>query len=325
MITYNKILDFSSCEKRLREFIKTTPFGRFLSDRRIGFENSVDFELMNLKSYSEKGSIILAVNDNGEILGLIGFHFSAWDTDTFFKRMAILQYFLVKEFDVKIEKEIANHLVDIFHQWTKENQIKVVITKLDTQYFTPILILQQNGYILYECITFRSLNVSADIKLLGERIKYRYALESDKEKLKSISLKNTFTKSHFYLDTNFDIERVELMYSRWIENALNSKQKIVIIEDNNLIAGVFIYDLVNHSSTLNKKFGVWKSAFVDSSFRNKGIGLKLFKATLQSCINDGVDIVDSTLVEKNIISQSFHDKLGFRLVNTLYTLHKWFD
>ena len=325
MITYNKLIEFYTFEKQLREFIKNTPFGRFLSDRRLKFENSVDYELMNLQMYSEKGNIILAVNEKGVILGLIGFHFSAWDTDIFLKRMAIIQYFLVKEVGVNTEKDIANHLLSLFHQWIKAKAISIVVTKLDTQYFVPILTLQQNGFILYECITFRSIDAHRVDKFIGEGIQYRYAVESDKETLKKISLKNTFTKSHFYLDTNFEIERVELMYSRWIENALNSTQKVIIVEYKNKIAGVFIYELVDHTSILNRKFGVWKSAFIDNNFRDKGIGLQLFKATLQSCINDGVDIVDSTLVEKNIISQGFHDKLGFRLINTLYTLHKWFD
>ena len=121
------------------------------------------------------------------------------------------------------------------------------------------------------------------------------------------------------------MDKIDLMYARWIENALKSDQKIVIVEDNLKIAGVFIYDIVDYTAIMNKKFAVWKSAFVDSSSRGKGIGLKLFRATLQSCIEDGAEVVDSSLVEKNTISQSFHDKLGFRIINTVYTLHKWFD
>lgn len=325
MIRYCEIQNFSEWEKELREFIRLVPFGRFLSDKRIEFDNSVEFELINLKNYSQKGSIILAIGEERDIVGLIGFHFSKWDTEVFLSRMAFLQYFLVKEFDPIGEKEIANNLVLAFHTWVKKNKISVVITKLDTQYFTPIIVLQQHGYILYECVTFRSLDVTKKMRSSIDDLQYRFATGADRTTLKKISLKNSFEKSHFYLDKNFKIERVELMYSKWIENALNSKQKIVIVEENNQIAGAFIYDLVAYSSILNKRFGIWKSAFVDTSFRGKGIGSKLFESTLNSCINDGVDIIDSTLVEKNIISQNFHDKLGFRLVNTLYTLHKWFD
>jgi L-amino acid N-acyltransferase YncA len=325
MITYSKINKFSSIQDQLKVFINSTPFGRYLADRRIELSRSIVFELLNLEEYSERGNIILAFNDNREILGMIGFHLSEWDTKVFLKRIALIKYFLIKEFDATIEREIANQLVLLFHEWTADNKINAVITKLDTQYFIPVLTLQKNGYILYECITFRSVDISSDIMNIGEGIQYRFAKESDIEVLKKISLKNTFRKSHFYLDPNFNVERVNLMYSKWIENALNSNKKIVIIEDDNQIAGVFIYDLVDYSSILGKKYGIWESAYVDNNFRNKGIGLKLFKATLQSCINNGVNIVDSELVEKNIISQNFHDKLGFRLVNTLYTFHKWFD
>lgn len=266
----------------------------------------------------------LAYNDDNEVTGLIGFHFSEWDTEVFQKRMAFIQYFIVEESKVEIEREIADNLLKKFHDWARDNGIQVVVTKLDTQYFSPVFILQQNGYILYETITYQSLDVNDRNKNIADGINYRYALESDKELLKTVALKNTYKKSHFFLDTGFSPERVELMYARWIENALKSNKKIVIIEDNQQIAGVFIYEIVDHSKLMNKKIGVWESAFVESSFRDKGIGLKLFKATVQSCINDGVDLIDSSLVEKNIISQSFHSKLGFRLVDSKYTLHKWF-
>ncbi len=318
-------MDISSHEDSIKKLFNKQVFGRFLSDRQIDKPGALNYELNALISYLKKGEIIVAINDSKDVIGLIGFHFSEWDTNVFQKRVAFLQYFIVEEGNVKFEREIASKLLDKFHEWVKDREIDVVIVKIDTQYFSPIFVLQQNGYILYETITSKSLDVTSDIRNVTEGIDYRFAENSDIESLREIALKNTFKKSHFYLDTNFSIESVELMYARWIENALNSKQKIVIIEADNKIAGVFIYDIVDYSAFINKKIAVWKSAFVDDLYRGKGIGLRLFKATLQACINDGVDIVDSTLVEKNIISQSFHDKLGFRLVNTLYTLHKWFD
>ena len=325
MIQY-KITDISLHEDSIKRLFLKQPFGRYLSDRSIEKAGAIKHEWERIIEYSKRASIILAIKDNREVIGLIGFHFSEFDTDVFQKRMAFLQYFIVEESDVAFEREIANILLNKFHEWVKNNKIQVVITKQATQYFSPIFVLQQNGYILYENLTFQSLDISkGNINDAYKNIKYRYAEESDKETLKKIALNNTFTKSHFYLDTEFSVDRVDFMYAKWIENALKSDQKIVIIEDDNKIAGVFIYDIVDYTEIMNTKFAVWKSAFVDSASRGKGVGLRLFKATLQSCIDDGVDVVDSSLVAKNVISQSFHDKLGFRMINTVYTLHKWFD
>ncbi len=324
MVKYLKHSEIKDFDIKLKLFLSKVPFGRFLLDRKIDKNGAVELEFNNILRYADKGEIFADLDHNNEIVGLIGFHFSEWDTNVFLKRMAIVQYFLVTETNFGEEEEIVAELLNSFHTWSKANSIDVAVTKLDTLYFTPIYILQQNGYVVYECVTYRTIDNLENYKNIGNDVEFRFANKSDDDALKKIALKNTFPKSHFYLDPNFDRARIELMYSQWIENALNSKQKIVLIEEDKQIAGVFIYDIVDYTQQLGKKIGVWKSAFVDSNFRDKGVGFRLFKATLQACINDGVDLVDTSLVEKNIISQSFHDKLGFRLVNTQYTLHKWF-
>lgn len=325
MIEY-KITDITPYKDSIQRLFQKQPFGRYLSDRTIERSGAIQHEWNCLTDYAKKASIMLAIKDTSEVIGIVGFNFSEFDTEVFQKRLAFLRYFMVEEGDITFEREIASTLLEKFHDWVENNSIQVVVTKLATQYFSPIYVLQQNGYILYENLTFQSLDISGGDENLSFRdIEYRYASDSDTETLKKIASNNTFSKSHFYLDTEFSVDKVDLMYAKWIENALKSDQKIVIVEDDHKIAGVFIYEIVDFTAIMGKKFAVWKSAFVDSSFRGKGIGLKLFKATLQSCIDDGVAIVDSSLAEKNIISQSFHDKLGFRMVNTVYTLHKWFD
>jgi RimJ/RimL family protein N-acetyltransferase len=320
-----QLVDIRYYENEIRALFQKQPFGRFLPNRKIDRKGAVNFEWNVILNYSKETGYFFIATDRSEVIGFIGFHFLEWDTNIFGRKMAFIQYFIIKETNFEKERELARALLRKFHQWANFNKIQVVITKLDTQYFSPVFVLQENDYILYETVTLQSLDKSDIPDNILNTINFRYAQPSDKEQLKLIARKNTFNKSHFYLDTNFSIEKIDLMYEKWIENALESKQKIVIIEDNDNIAGVFIYEIVDHTAIMNRKFGVWKSAFVDSTYRNKGIGLKLFKATLQSCINDGVDTIDSSLVEKNIVSQNFHSKLGFRLVNTLYTLHKWFD
>jgi len=317
--------DIISYEDSIKRIFTKQPFGRYLSNRNIEKTGAINHEWNNLTNYSKKGNIITAHKENNDFLGFIGFHYSQWDTEVFQKRMALLQYFIVKEGEVTIEREIAYNLLKKFHEWIEVNDIQVVVSKLDTQYFSPIYVLQQNGYIIYETITYQSLDLINENRIVEDSIVYRYARESDMMELRKIAMKSTFKKSHFYLDTSFNLTKVELMYSKWIESALKSQQKIVIIEDDSCIAGVFIYDIVDYTKIMNRKVGIWESAFVDSNFRGKGIGLKLFKATLQSCINNGVDTIESSLVEKNIISQNFHNMLGFRLVSTQYTLHKWFN
>jgi len=200
----------------------------------------------------------------------------------------------------------------------------VSIVKLDSQYFLPVKHLQANHYTFYECVTQKTILIDEINFIIPANLNFRFAKNEDKKKLIELASKNTFKKSHFYLDLNFDLENIDKMYSKWIDSALDSEKRVIVIEEENEIAGVFIYSIANFIQNFDKKIGIWEFAAIDSKFRNKGLGMRLFYSALQACINDGVHVIDTILVEKNIISQRFHDKLGFRLVNTYYTFHRWF-
>lgn len=316
--------NFSDYQDNIKSFFKLVPFGRFLSDHKLPILKSVELEYDNMFNYATTNGILYISIENDVINGIIGFHFSSWDTDIFDKRMAILKYFLVHESNYIDDRSVASELLLLFHNWAKEQEIQVAVTKVETKYFNPVLILQENGYIFFETNTYRSVKAQDFLGKVDKNINYRFANKSDKERLKELALKSTFLKSHFYLDKNFESSKVDSMYAKWISNALESQQKVLVLEEENEIAGVFIYDNIDLEKYYGTKFGVWKFAALDSKFRKKGLGLSLFHATINACIEDGNSIIDTDLVDKNIISQNLHDNLGFKLVNTLYTFHKWF-
>jgi len=88
-----------------------------------------------------------------------------------------------------------------------------------------------------------------------------------------------------------------------------------------LIVFAYIFSLIARFFRLPPVFGYIFAGIIAG---NKGLGLALFKAVIQSCIDHNVAVIDTDLVEKNIVSQRIHDKFGFNLVYTLYTFHKWF-
>jgi RimJ/RimL family protein N-acetyltransferase len=325
MIRFEKIEDFGRLSKHLYLFMQSVRFGRYLSDNSLDIDKAIHYELSVIENYiNNAGVCYVAISESNNINGLIGFHYSFWDTDVLAERTAIIKYLLIKEVELYQERDISSNLVDIFHAWAKDNLIDVAIVKPETRYFTPIIVLQEKGYMFYECNTIKTISLMADNQSDFSDTQFRYAKADDFEKLKIFALKNTFKKSHFYLDARFDQKKVDLLYAKWIDSALNSDQKIVLIEYENNIAGVFIYDIEEQPELFKCKHGIWKFAAVDSSLRNKGLGLALFQAVMQSCIDHNVDVIDTDLVEKNIISQRIHDKFGFNLLYTLYTFHKWF-
>lgn len=319
-----KILDNESVEEKLFIFFSKIKFGRFLSDPNLKYEDALNFEIKNFLDYNIKANINFLI-ENNEILGLIGFKESEWDSSHFGYKVAKIDYFLINENNISAKKG-ALILIKSFHTWVDANDIKVAITKIDSTYFDVSEVLQKENYIFYECITYRNLRNPKSLVGTLDNLNYRFASLNDFSQIKSIAESNTFEKSHFFLDTKFSKDKVNAMYVKWIKNALHpqSNDKVIVIEEDDEIAGVFIYNLPALPEFSNLLFSKFEFLAINKKYRNKGMGKRLFESAILSSINDGADIIDSTLVDKNIISQSIHEKYNFRLINTFYTFHKWF-
>ncbi|MCU0612538.1 MAG: GNAT family N-acetyltransferase, partial [Candidatus Eisenbacteria bacterium] len=131
--------------------------------------------------------------------------------------------------------------------------------------------------------------------------------------------------SHFFLDPGFPVDRVEALYAKWVDTALDRQQTFVVIEHEGAICGVFIYEMDDRTTRFGRKYAVWKLADVDSRVRGKGLGMRLFHATVMSAADQGADAIDSSLAVHNVASQNIHIRLGFRLITSVYTFHRWFE
>ena len=298
-------------------------FGRYLRDYSLNQNSSIILEYQKLLNFSEYGNIHIAIDDNENIVGLIGYQQSIWDSDVFEKNVSLIKYFLLNDSITDDVLSIGQELLKIFEKWVFINNIDVAIVKIDTNQSVASLILQSNSYIFYECTTLQSLELNRNM-LSIPKIKFGFANENDLLILKDLVLNNTYEKSHFFLDKSFIKNKVNKMYSKWIESAFKNNKKFVVIRDNSLILGLFIYDILDYSKIFNKKFAVWEFALVEKKFRCRGLGKNLFAATIHSCLNQGVNVIDTELVVKNTPSLRIHNKLNFEAISSLYTFHKWF-
>ncbi len=306
----------------IKDFIKKLSYGRLLGDSKLDKDVAVEIELNKIYNYLTQGHIFLLF-ENNNILGLIGYKNSEWDSDHFGFPVCKLDYFLINE-DFKDNISVTKKLYSNFDQWRTKNNIKVCFAQIDSSNFIPCEILQKNNFMFYECITQRSKNLNDFDPEIFDQINYRFASKKDSEILENIAKSNTFSKSHFYLDNNFDRNKVDSLYSKWIRKAINNKEnKIIIIEENTDIAGFFIYRFFNLMG-VKLKFAQLEFVAINKEFRGIGLGKKIFEAVISECYNNNIEIIDSTLVDKNIISQKIHEKYGFNLVNTYYKFHKWF-
>ncbi len=307
---------------KVEEFLLKVKYGRYLKEDK--FDNGIfkAFETDNLIDYSLSKQVILATDNQKNIIGIIGFNYSDWDSKIFDKKVIIIKYFITLEYKLYESYNTAIALLEYFEKWMSQSLNEVVILKVDTLYSSCIRALKEKHYDFYETISIQTLNIlSKDLNEYNDS-NYRFAEEKDLSELKGIALENTFSRSHFYLDQRFEVDNVNKMYSNWINNAINSEDRVLIIEHESKIAGMFIYSV----EELNKvRIATWKFAAVDKTFRNMSLGKKLFNCTIQACIKDRVEIIDTSLPIKNTISLRIHSKLQFSPVLSMYTFHKWFS
>jgi GNAT superfamily N-acetyltransferase len=311
-------------QNKIEVFFSAVKFGRFLTDRNLDFNQSVKYEISRFIDYSKTAKVLFIFNDC-EILGILGHKDSIWDSEHFGFNVVSIDYFLVKE-DQKYQNQVAKLIVDELDKKNSADSIKLAMAKVDSSFFAPVKALQQHNFVFFECITARSYYVNTNATIETTAPRYRMANLGDREAIIKIAEDNTFKKSHFYLDDNFLKKDIDSLYSKWIETAIkpDSEKKIIVIEEKGKIAAVFIYSIHRYKEFEKDTFGKWEFAAVSKEFRKSGIGRELFQSAFKACINDGASIIDSTLVDKNIISQHLHEILNFRISNTYYTFHKWY-
>lgn len=318
MIRLINTSNLDSIKADLIQFISSISYGRYLNDPSFSKEKAVIHEFNKLRNYAYDTEVCIAYKDD-TIVGVIGIRFSDWDSSHFDFPVGKIDYFLVSELE-SVNNKASELLMDYCDQWVKKNAIKLMITKVDSSNFAPVLSLQKKGYIFYECSTIRTKSKFEEI----QAVDYRFVKQDDIEELKKQFSHNTFAKSHFYLDKKFDVQKVDFMYEQWINNVFESKSEMIVIEQNNKYAGIFIFRIDDYSEEFDSIIATWEFASIAEEFRNKGLGKKLYEAAIDACLKKGAVIIDTDIVDKNIISQKLHDKLGFHLSYTLYTFHKWF-
>lgn len=325
MIRYDIVTNLGDYQQLVRELFDQVRFGRYLADYKLDIAKSIDLEYGRLQEYLKDGTLLLAIKDDRELVGLIGYHFSQWDTELFGHPYAIIDYFLVKEPVLYQYLDTARELLRRFHAWAAERRVRTVVVKPYSNNCTPILAVQQEGYQYFECATFLTLDKVPPPPMGRDELAFRYAEERDRDQLRELVSKQFFRRSHFFLDPRFPEAAVEKLYGKWIESSLTKGQPIVITEEAGRICGVFIYDMADLTVPFGRKYAVWKLANIDGRVRGKGLGMRLYYATVQSSLDRGADAIDSSLAVHNVVSMNMIIKMGFRLITSVYTFHRWFD
>jgi len=309
----------------LSNILSNNKYGRYFEDMDLPYDKTLIFTtdcILNLIS-EKHAEYRIEKSETNNIEGIVIFRKSAWDTEHFEKKTAFLDYILVNQKNHSKKVEITKSLIASFLIWCNQEKIEFVVAKIPSLDLISINELLHNGFDFIESWIFNKIDLRKYKINNNNLLTLRPAKESDLDYMLEYS-KDAFNTHRFHADYHIPYAKAEGLYEKWIKNSFNdSKQNILVYDHEDIPSAFMTYYILDLSTYYKLKFAMWKMAVINSSLRGQGIGMSFFNSLFDYHKKEGLDIVDSGLSLRNIVSLNTHIKVNFKVISTLVTLHLW--
>tara|TARA_B100002051_G_C16737927_1_gene642415 strand:- start:329 stop:1102 length:774 start_codon:yes stop_codon:yes gene_type:complete len=130
-----------------------------------------------------------------------------------------------------------------------------------------------------------------------------------------------FTESRFYKDENFDQQKVESMYLKWMKNhCFGQSSNVLIAKDNNRVLGFITYQILDNYTG---KIGLFAT---NPKYRGAGVGKSLLISCEERLLSEkNIKFLKVVTQESNINGFMFYKKNNFKINRKNIWFHKWFS
>lgn len=306
--------------------------GKYLTDRNISRHELEKEALSNILSISRRltnTSFILMGSDD-KAYALILIYESSWDTERL--GMKTDKMIILSKIDdpytltMFITKTLNKH---------RSAKPRLIITRVPLNYISIIQALELSGGIITDIlVTYRlelnNLNLNKDKGIHNtfkcwntrnkDKITFKYAETLSEVKEAARIASDAFRYSHYMQDPFIPKEKASRIYSDWVLEAFNNKNKDVILAlHQDRIVGFIICGKASITSRYNH--GVIDLIAVDKGYRGKGIGTMLVKECINVCKEKKLKTVYVGTQLSNARAVRFYERMGFKLVFAEATLH----
>ena len=232
-----------------------------------------------------------------------------WDTNFFRRRIArIIPSQLTTEDIAKIQK------------WSQANLVDCLYFACDASDENSARVAEENQFRLTDVrITFEltKFPVTSN-KIVSER-EIRRAKSEDVLQLKEIA-RRSHLDSRYYFDSNFPRELCDRLYEVWIERSCNGYADAVFVAElDSKVCGYITCHLKEHSE------GQIGLIALDESAQGKGLGQKLFTATLDFFQSRNIERITVVTQGRNIRAQRFYQRSDFVSCSLELYYHWWIN
>jgi len=310
-------------QKDLQEFCETVVYRRFSRWPRVGDADVAEFLARELSGYRDANRL-LEISDNGRVVAVLAFRELDYDTRHYGFVCLGIDYLL---YDHSLDTDnailVIHRLLDRFRQDCRANGTAFVSVSIDSGDGLANAALQKHGF--RSILTWIDGFFTRHEKYTDCKRNEQFGLirPEEMEFFKTVAAQSYFTGGRFYLDGNFDRDRVNQMYSSLVESSYDNGDILLVYRINDRPAGLYIYKKIEkYPAPNNLSVAAGRFLVVDPNLRGKNIGHDLFVQTLLY-FRDKCDLITTGLEVHNLPSLNLHTKLGFVFNYTHNVYHWW--
>jgi GNAT superfamily N-acetyltransferase len=311
----------------LEALIEQYKYGRYCEDPCLPLEGSRRFVFNHVRQYlsHDESKCVAAFSSTGQILGLLIFKLSQWDTEHFGYNVVVINSVITRELDYDQKLEIASALLEQFHIWCQAAYVRFVSVRVPALDLPVVHSLERWGFRYIESWIYNKYDLNKVDRFGKTPYELRLAQPDDCGVMLDYS-GGAFSTQRFHADPHIVRHKADSLYEKWILTAFKDpSQHILVLDIENRPVAFMIYYKNDLRQYFGLQFAMWKMALLDPGSRGRGWGTEFFIALIHYHRRDGLDVVDSGLSMRNLVSLDLHNKLHFKVISTVVTFHKWLE
>ena len=206
---------------------------------------------------------------------------------------------------------------------SRSDQVKFLIIRVPTDSLTVAQSLEFHGAVITDTLVYyQNSNIGVSKVVLPNGYSSRYAQLDDAASLEVLAL-DVFSNyiGHYHSDTKLKKQDCDRVYSSWAANSCLDRSvadKVILIERNRELVAFATLKINCPEVVEGLLFGV------SPKHRKIGLHACLMKLALNWCSENGYKRLITSTQINNIYVQKNWTRLGFELIGSYYTFHKWF-
>jgi len=308
----------------LEDILVTNKYLPFM-EYGIARDSLINYLVEDLRNSLNEGSLMLLAEEGNNTVGLLNAGKSEWDSKHFEVNIGNIRHLFTSGTYFE-RKQRTEKMLSYFN---KKTVFDLLITKSHTEDTPSIHGLENTSFQLMDTLVTYFFDFKNKISDFKETCKIE-PLKDETPELKKLA-KESFSETrvatdHFHADHRLDEAKSDSLYENWIENASKDKEGIVLVAkmDSRIVGFTTCkinYALNRYSS---KKVGSLILSAVSPEYRQAQVYTSMIQAGLR-WLSDKVDIADLGTHIGNYSVQRAWSKLGFRIVRSQHTWHKWYN